>query len=193
MSSSKPGRPRSDTSKDAILLAAFEVLSERGYQGMTFEGVAAASGCAKTTIYRWWPTRAELAVEAFFHYTREELAFPDTGSARGDFEAQITELAELLRGRRGSVLASMLGGARNDPELAQALGLRWLEPRRKWGFARMMQAKSSGELKPDIEIGAALAVLYGPLYAPLLFGQSVPDAKATREILAVAMSAVFET
>jgi Tetracyclin repressor-like, C-terminal domain len=86
----------------------------------------------------------------------------------------------------------MLGGARTDPELAQALGERWLNPHRQWGFARMTQAKAAGELLPDVDVGAALAVLYGPLYAPLLFGQGVPDRETVQHILAITTRAVFK-
>jgi len=186
------GRPRSETSRESILIAAFGLLSELGYSGLTIDAVAKASGAGKTTIYRWWAGKAQLAVDAFFHATQAELRFPDTGTARGDFVAQITELADLLRGPRGTVLAAMMGGARTDPELAQALGERWLNPRRQWGFARMTEAKTAGELWPDVDVGAALAVLYGPLYTPLLFGQGVPDGPAVKRILAIATRAIFK-
>lgn len=185
------GRPRSETTRESILTAAFELLSKHGYSGLTFDAVAKVSGAGKTTIYRWWDGKAQLAVDAFFHATKAELRFPDTGSARNDFVGQITELADLLRGPRGVVLAAMIGGARTDPELAQALGERWLNPRRQWGFARMTQAKAAGELLPDVDVGAALAVLYGPLYTPLLFGQGVPDGPAVNQILSIAVRGIF--
>jgi len=186
------GRPRSETSRESILIAAFALLSELGYAGLSMDAVAKASGAGKTTIYRWWNSKAQLAVDAFFHATQAELKFPDTGTAQGDFMSQIAELADLLRGPRGAVLAAMLGGARTDPELAQALGERWLNPRRQWGFARMTEAKTAGELWPDVDVGAALAVLYGPLYTPLLFGQSVPDGPAVKRILSIATRAIFK-
>ncbi|MBX9815910.1 MAG: TetR family transcriptional regulator, partial [Sphingomonas sp.] len=123
------GRPRSETSRRAILEAAFALLVARGYAGFAIESVAAAAGVGKTTVYRWWESKAALAVDAFFHATEAELRFPDTGLAESDFRAQIAELAGLLRGGRGQALAAMLGGARTDPLLARALGERWLEPR----------------------------------------------------------------
>ena len=185
------GRPRSEKSKEAILDAAFALLVERGYEQLALEAVAKRAGTGKTTVYRWWHSKAELAVEAFLSATEAELRFPNTGTARGDFVAQITELAELLRGARGRALAAMLGGARTDIELARALGERWLEPRRKWGYARMMKANTAGELRPGVEPSAALAVLYGPLYTPLLFGGEVPDEEAVRAYLSIAAAGVF--
>jgi AcrR family transcriptional regulator len=185
------GRPRSESSREAILDAAFRLLVERGYAGFGIEPVAAAAGTGKTTIYRWWTSKDELAVEAFFHATRTELSFPDTGTAEGDFRAQIMELAELLRGERGRALAGMLGGARTDAALARALGERWLAPRRAWGFERMSRARAAGELRDGVEVGAALAVLYGPLYTPLLFGGEVPGPKETADYLNIACCGIF--
>jgi AcrR family transcriptional regulator len=104
------GRPRSEATRDAILEAAFHVLAERGYAGMAFEVVAEAAGSAKTTIYRWWKSKADLAVSAFFHETQAVLELPDTGSTAEDFRLQISALAKLLRGPRGAVFAAMLGG-----------------------------------------------------------------------------------
>ncbi len=192
-SSGKTGRPRSETTKDAILAAAFAILIERGYAGLAIDVVAQAAGAGKSTIYRWWKSKAELAVDAFFHATKDALTFPDTGSAKGDFTQQITELADLLRGPRGAAMAAMLGGALTDPVLAKALGEKWLNPRRQWGFARMSKAKAMGELLPDVDVGAALAVLYGPLYAPLLFGQEIPDAVTVERVMAVSTRGIFKS
>jgi len=185
------GRPRSESARDAILEAAFGLLAERGYAGFAIEAVAAIAGTGKSTIYRWWKSRADLAVDAFFHATKAALAFPDTGSAESDFRAQILELGELLRGERGRALAGMLGGARTDPALGRALGERWLAPRRRWGIERMARAQATGELSPETDIDAALALLYGPLYTPLLFGGDVPSAAQTRAYLDLACRAIF--
>jgi AcrR family transcriptional regulator len=186
-----PGRPRSEKAQAAILEAAFRLLVERGYAGVTIEAVAAAAGSGKTTIYRWWRSRAELAVDAFFHATEEELRFPDTGSAQGDFRSQIKELAKLLRGERGRALAAMLGVARTEIELGRALGERWLAPRQRWGFERMGQATAAGELRAGVDVQAALSVLYGPLYVPLLFGGEIPTPRQVDAYLDVACAGIF--
>ena len=187
----KTGRPRSELSKQAILSAAFDILVEQGFEKLSIEAVASASGTAKTTIYRWWRNKAELAVEAFFDGTALTLSFPDTGTALGDFSHQILELSEVLRGHTGAAMAAMLRGARTDPDLSVALSEKWLNPRRQWGFNRMTKAASDGELQPGVDIGAALALLYGPIYTPLLFGQSVPDSEMVRKIIAIAARGIF--
>jgi AcrR family transcriptional regulator len=185
------GRPRNEATRIAILNAAFAVLMERGYAGMSIEAVAQRAKTAKTTIYRWWDSKSELAVDAFFHTTAAAIELPETGSVQEDFRQQITNLANLLSGSTGAVFAAMLGGARTDRELARSLGERWLEPRREWGFAKIMQAINTGQCKPGIDPIAALGILYGPLYAPLLFGEPVPSAEQIAAHLAIALPAIF--
>ncbi len=167
-------------------------MAKRGYEATSIEAVAQAAGVGKTTIYRWWAAKSDLAVDAFFHETKAELEFPETGSAKEDFRQQITELASMLCGQRGAVFAAMLGGARTDPQLARALGEKWLKPRREWGYSRMMRAVADGECHPGVDILAALGILYGPLYTPLLFGEQVPDASRIEVHLDLALRAIFK-
>jgi AcrR family transcriptional regulator len=191
VSSTSLGRPRSVASQNAILKAAFALLVERGYSAMSIEAVAARAAVGKATVYRWWPTRADLAVDAFFNATKAELAIPDTGSAQHDFRQQIMELADLLRGERGTALAAMLGGGLSDPALAAALKTKWLEPRRRWGFERLACAVKEGECLPNTDVAASLGILYGPLYTPLLFGQGIPSPEQVKAHLDVACRAIF--
>lgn len=185
------GRPRSAASRDAILDAAFLVLTKRGYAGLTIEAVAEAAGAGKATIYRWWANRGELAVDAFFHASKDELKMPETDDPRADFRVQITELANFLRGPRGHALAAMLGGARGDRDLADVLNARWREPRRRWGFARMSRALAAGQCRPGLDVGAALGLLYGALYTPLLFGQDIPPPSQVKAHLDLAFAGIF--
>lgn len=189
--SSVIGRPRSEKAREAILEAAFRVLVARGYSGFAIETVAAEAGSGKTTVYRWWPSKTDLAVESFLHATADELRVPESTSAEADFRLQIRALGALLRGARGRALAAMLGGARTDADLARALGERWLDPRRRWGLTRMHRAEAEGQLRDTVRPRAALAVLYGPMYTPLLFGGDVPSPESVDEYLDVACHGVF--
>ena len=185
------GRPRSEASRQAILAATFAALVARGYEAMSIDSVANAAGVSKATVYRWWSSKADVAVESFFEATQEDLRMPDTGSAREDFRLQILELAKLLRGGTGRALAGMLGGARNDEDLARALKDRWLAPRRIWGAERMGRAIADGETLTGVTVGPALSLLYGPLYTPLLFGEEVPTVETMSAILALALASIF--
>lgn len=186
------GRPRSDAAKKAVLESTFAMLKERGYEAMAIETVAQSSGVAKTTIYRWWPDKATLAVDAFFSCTQSDLAFPDTGKIKDDFYQQIMQLADFLRDGNGRALAAMVSGGRTDPVLAVALGERWLNPRRKWGMERMQRAIDTNQCKKEVSVQAALSLMYAPLYTPLLFGQNVPDKKQVEAYLSLAMRSIFK-
>ena len=119
---SKPrGRPRSEASREAILIAALTILVRDGYQKLTIEGVAREAGTGKSTIYRWWDGRSDLAIDAFFSAVDETLDLQDTGSAEADFRAQILGMANQLRGPTGRAFAAMLAGGRDSPAVASAV------------------------------------------------------------------------
>ena len=79
---SRPGRPRSEQSRAAVLRATSELLHEVGMRAMTTEEIASRSGTSKATIYKWWPNKYAVAVEAFLTEMMAESPDPDTGSAR---------------------------------------------------------------------------------------------------------------
>jgi AcrR family transcriptional regulator len=189
----RPGRPRSEASREAILSAAFVELQERGFEAFAIEAVAARAGVGKATIYRWWDSRAALAVECFFTHTQTELRFPELGSARADFEQQILNLGKLLRSPLGKALLSMMIGAKSDPELAKAFVARWVLPRKVWGVQRLERAIRDGECAPELDIEATLDLLYGPLYSRLLVGFEPPNDAYVRRMLTLAFTAVFRS
>ena len=173
-SKTKPvGRPRDEQSRKAILSAAFHLLQKRGYEGMALELVAKEAGVGKTTIYRWWPSKAALAVESFFDETVTELAFPQSGSAAEDFRLQLQQLAKLLRSKRGEVIAALIIGSRTDGELLVAVQQNWLKPRQLWGRARIADAVANGECVSGLNTLLALESLYSPLYNRLFLGLPV--------------------
>jgi AcrR family transcriptional regulator len=100
-----PGRKRDEATRQAILRAAYETLEAEGYGGFTIEAVATRSGAAKTTIYRWWPSKGALAIDSFLDLYKREAPFPRTRSASEDLKAhrmrvqRDTEAASIVRGR----------------------------------------------------------------------------------------------
>jgi AcrR family transcriptional regulator len=189
----RPGRPRSEASREAILSAAFDLLQERGFEAFAIEAVAARAGVGKATIYRWWDSRAALAVECFFTHTQTELRFPDLGSARADFEQQILNLGKLLRAPLGKALLSMMIGAKSDPKLAKAFVTRWVLPRKAWGLQRLERAIRDGECAAELDLEATLDLFYGPLYSRLLVGFEPPSEAYVRRLLTLAFTAVFRS
>ena len=82
-----PGRPRSEESRQSILRSTLKLLKqEGGFSELSIEAIAADAGVGKTTVYRWWPTKAALVADAFSASADHELRFPDTGDACQRYE-----------------------------------------------------------------------------------------------------------
>ena len=111
--------PRVVRSKATIIDACAELIAEEGFAGVSIEAVAARSGAAKTTIYRHWPSREALCIEAFGACAGPDPALPDTGVLRDDLIAVLSGLAERLNdpGWNAS-MTSLLDASGRDPELA---------------------------------------------------------------------------
>lgn len=165
-----PGRPRSEEARSAILNSTLELLEEVGFSDLKIEAIAARAGVGKTTIYRWWPSKAVLVADAFMSSVIRETRFPDTGSVREDLRAQMQRLAGIFRGQRGRILRSLVGGGQSDPELIAAFRNRWLIPRRAEAFGILQRAIDRGQLPPELDRNLLLDTLYGPLYFRMLVG-----------------------
>ena len=166
----RPGRPRSEKARLAVLDAAADLLDEGGLAAATIEGIAARAGVSKVTIYKWWPTRGAVAIDAYFHRYRQTGAFADTGDIRADLTGQIQVLIRAFRGRAGQLMAELIGQAQTDAVLADELRARWIEPRRTATAAVLRRAVARGELKADLDVAIVMDQLYGPVYYRLTMG-----------------------
>ena len=110
---------RRERVRTSVLGAALDLLDEVGVQGLTFESVAARSGVAKTTIYRHWPTKAQLTIEAL-SIMHEPTPTPNSGDLRADLRACFVAVSEqALDDRKARIFASVLDAAQRDPEYAR--------------------------------------------------------------------------
>lgn len=150
-------------SRDRVLATALELLSESGVGGFTVDEIVRRSGVAKTTIYRHWPTREALVLDAASRISAEQ-EVPDTGSLEGDVTALLTHLAHLLATARwSSVVPSIVDVAERDPEFAEIHG------RIQRGHTAALRtvierAASRGELPPAADSSTLISALVGPLY-----------------------------
>lgn len=122
-SGARVGRKRDASRDPAILDAALEVLAEVGYDRMTIDAVAVRAGAARATVYRRWPTKAQLMLDAVARMTGADIdpsALPDTGSLREDMVATIADQSAAEQQVRIQVLASLLLLAKTDRSLADA-------------------------------------------------------------------------
>ncbi|MFD4421997.1 TetR/AcrR family transcriptional regulator [Agromyces sp. NPDC058484] len=117
-------RRRGEALDTAILEAALDELAEVGYAGLTMERVAERARTGKASIYRRWPTRMELTLDAVRHAMPDPTSPPDTGSLRGDLLALLRESAALMDGPPGEALRGLLGDALADQQRMRELRRR---------------------------------------------------------------------
>jgi AcrR family transcriptional regulator len=159
-----PGRPRSEESKQSILHSTLKLLKQNGgFADLSIEAIAADANVGKTTVYRWWPTKAALVADAFSTSSEEELQFPNTGSVQRDMSLQMKRLIRIFRSERGRVVAAMLAGGQSDPELIEAYRDRFLWPRRRQAYQTLQRGVDRGELPSGCDFDLILDSLYGPI------------------------------
>ncbi|HEX6913465.1 MAG TPA: TetR/AcrR family transcriptional regulator [Longimicrobium sp.] len=169
--------PRIRRTRDAVLPAALSVLADGGFAGFTMEGVAEAAGVAKSTVYRYWPTRLALLRDALEGLNRQPDAAPESGPAR----ARIQRLLEHLAGALGDSLLSacipaLVEAAEHHPEVAEFLH-QYSDRRRRALTAVIAQGIQAGELPAHLDPELAALALSGPIfYRRLMTATPLPAA-----------------
>ena len=176
------GRQPSPATAEAILQATRELLAEGGVGRLTVENVAARSGIAKTTIYRHWPTRSALLLDACSQLTPRPQA-PDSGSLHGDLTGLALMVAQRLQtGRWSSVIPSIIDAAERDPEIAE------LHSRLHAGMMAAFQTvvtrgRDRGEIDADRDPAEITASIVGPLFYRRWFSRQPLDEAFVRGLV----------
>jgi AcrR family transcriptional regulator len=167
---------RNEKARTAILRAARELLDRRGFQRLTIEGIAERAGVGKATIYRWWPSKAAVVMDAVLEAASPRIPFPDTGSAREDVRRQIASVIELYtRTKTGRGIRALIAESQHDPGLADLLRDRFIASRRAEAATVFERGIERGELRPDLDVGVAIDALYGAVYYRLLVSHAPLD------------------
>ena len=180
--SPKLGRKRDHTRDPEILDAAIDVLAETGYDGMTIDMVAARAKAGKATLYRRWPSKAELVIDAVACLKQTDLApdkIPDTGTLRGDLVAMIRTPSLQDADRKLRVMAGLASMISRSPELAEAAREAILAPRITLNRMFLQRALDRGEISADADLDLVATISPSMVaYRALMLG--IP---ATREFL----------
>ncbi|RDH74371.1 TetR/AcrR family transcriptional regulator [Mycolicibacterium moriokaense] len=168
----RPGRPRSEQSRTAVLRATSELLHEVGLRAMTTEEIASRSGASKATIYKWWPNKYAVAIDAFLSEMMADSFDPDTGSARDDLTEVVRGLLHFYTGPSGRVFAELVGEAQADPAIREELRRNLVDPRRELLRSIWHRGVLRGELRDDVDPDVALDLVVGPVLYRLMIGHA---------------------
>ncbi|MCX7620860.1 MAG: TetR/AcrR family transcriptional regulator [Acidimicrobiales bacterium] len=183
------GRPRSTEADQAIIDATLDLFAAHGYDGVTIEAVAENAGVARSTIYRRFPTKAELLMAALEATTPAEGLMPDTGSLEDDLFQLAVNLRQLLRSSRlGRVLPAALAARSIHPELA-ALHENFIRRRRKRSIEIVRRAIERAEIRQDTDPEILIDAVVGPLFFRKLLSGGRIDDRALRQFAKAAVDA----
>jgi AcrR family transcriptional regulator len=164
------GRQRSTESEEAILTATLQLLKEKPLREITIEAIARKAGVGKMTIYKWWPSKTYVALDAFKKTISKMIVAPDTGDTERD-------LAELLRSSMssystatGRIFGQFLAECQTDPEFAPLFRERFMKPRREATREILNRAVKRGEIDPKLDQETIIDLIFGPMVFRLMAG-----------------------
>jgi len=187
--SRKPGRPRSADADRAIIEATLELLVESGAAAMAIEHVAARARVSKATIYRRWPNKDALIVDAIATVEEPNPDVPGT-SLRDDLLAIMTNVIGRKVGEKSSRLyAWMTAEADRSPEIRMQYKSLVVERRREFARQVLRDWQAKGELRADVDIEVALLLVVGPVLAYRMhwFDNDLPSEDVIEQLVDAAL------
>jgi AcrR family transcriptional regulator len=182
----RPGRKRSEESRLAILRAAFEIVAEQGYGALSVERIASRSGVGKQTIYRWWPTKADVLLEALALKADLHIPVPAEDSYTADLRAFLTATFALARNKQVvAVLRALMAEAQIDDGFGGRFRDSFLGGRREALRQLLDRAAARGDLPVTITPELVIDLVFGALWYRLLAAHRCLDDQLVDDLVAI--------
>lgn len=184
------GRPRSEESRRAIMDATKRLLARAPLADLSIESVARKAGVGKTTIYRWWPNKAAIAMEAFLEQPGSQNIVPTTASSAEAIMRQIESLIRQLRGQNGRIIAGIIAESQADTTVLDLLYEKFLKERVEHLYHHLENGKRTGEFNAVLHTDIAIDMILGPIFLRVLSGEHGIDNNFAENYPAQAMLAL---
>jgi AcrR family transcriptional regulator len=154
---------------------------------LSIEAIAREAGVGKTTIYRWWPSKAAVVIDAFMENhlvhtpIRTDVPVPEA------LESHLRSLIRQYAGPTGKIVSQIIAESQYDPEIRELFRERFFDDRYRAVVELIQRGVDNGELPPDIDAGLFGEMLYSPVYHRLLLGYRPLDRKLARSLVAQAL------
>lgn len=189
--SSPPATPRGSRTEAAILAATRELLSKGGVRQLTVEGVAARAGVAKTTIYRRWRSKDELALAVLIDMVQTIVAVPELADTRAELIALLQGAVRILgKTLMGSVMQGLVSELSTDSDLARAFREQVVALRLGEVDRLIQRGVARGEIRPGVDVSLTHDLLFGPVYYRLLLSGAPLDKKLAVRIVDAVLPAL---
>ena len=163
----RPGRPREERVDRAIVAATLEIFAEDGYHGLSMEAVAARAGVSKATIYRRWPGKRDLVIDALASLNDDFPRVPAAVPAESTRERLLTAMRHMANrdpdSPAGRIMPRMMVYSVSQPDLYAEYFERVIMPRRHWLHQVLRDGVENGELRADLDVELAAMALVGPM------------------------------
>jgi AcrR family transcriptional regulator len=169
------GRPRSEKARMATLQAAMRLLEDNSVRELTIEAIAQEAGVGKVTIYRWWPNKLRLIIDAFLEIMTPTTSMPRAGTKLSDLIDHFLAVAEEYRGKRGQIATQIVAEGQFDRDTLDYFLDAVISRRREFAKDAVIKAQKAGEIRSDMDADVLIDLLYGPLYFRLLIRHAPID------------------
>lgn len=184
------GRKRSLQAQSAVLAATCELLYAKCLRDVTAEAIARRSGVSKATIYKWWPNKRLVALDAFLLRMTQDVPTPDTGSAKKDFTQQLQSVTAFYSSPAGKVFCQFIAEGQSDPAFLALFRERFVQSRRDEVKVMWQRGVARGEIRAEVDREVALDLFYGAAIFRLLVGHGPLDDRVAQAIVSAVFSGV---
>ena len=187
----KAGRPRCEETKNTILLTAYRLFMENGFKAVTVDGIAEKAGVSKATIYKWWPNKAAVVLDAFLEATEALLPVPDTGYVREDLFQHIHNLATFFLSREGKGITELIAEGQFDPYIAEEYKKRYFIPRRLITKSILERGIERNQIHPNTDLALLTDLLFAPIFYRLMITRDTIDRAYINAILEQSLKGIL--
>lgn len=174
-----------------VLEAAAALLDGEGYPSVTIEAIAAKAGVAKTTIYRWWPSKAAILLDLFDTIGTEQLTDPETGEVAGDLKVYLKALLGLMSGTiPGEAAAGMFAEAQGDPAMIDEVCAHFSEFRQIVLDQIVDRAIALGAIRSDVDRRLIDDLIIAPFWYRLLIAHEPMSVEECERHVDVVLSGI---
>jgi len=164
------GRQRSLEAEASILKATLYLLERKSLREVTMEEIARRAGVSKVTIYKWWPNKSLVALDAYLGSMTARVVMPDTGSAAKDFTLQLQSVTAFYKSPLGRLFGQFIAEGQSDPAFLTLFRERFLYARRDAARVMWQRGVLRGEIRKEVDSEIVLDLIYGPMIFRLLAG-----------------------
>jgi AcrR family transcriptional regulator len=181
----KVGRPRSEKSQRAVIRATQALLLEPGGAGLTTEAIARRAGVGKPTIYRWWPTLADIVLEVLLHQADTDITVPPFDSLRETLRHFLRQSMSVIGEGAGVHLRFLMAYAQHNDDFRERFRDNFVAERRAALRAIFQQAVERGHIGADHDLDLLVDLVFGAMWYRLLVGHASMDEAFADELTGV--------